>query len=261
MNAFDAYIAGEVAAAVDLAKHPIDARIAALRALEIDSDDHVFQALAELRERDECLLTIVNDAAAALRDLDDHRQRLIAHLEGGPTIDILPAIASIVALSSAADHLLVRADALEQNGGLDPATVTLELELRDREALAGAIEMMVARRDGLADRHRYLACVNALSTGAISRLATSLRRDLVTPELSKRIGEEILALGLEHVPLRFTEQSESGKSFFEVALANAGRARKSTVLSEGEQRALAIACFLADATSAKVRVRSSSMIR
>lgn len=69
---------------------------------------------------------------------------------------------------------------------------------------------------------------------------------MTTPELSERIGKEILALGLEHVPLRFTEQSESGKSFFEVALANAGRTKKSTVLSEGEQRALAIACFLAD---------------
>ncbi|MBJ7439902.1 MAG: AAA family ATPase [Sphingopyxis sp.] len=247
MNAFDAYIAGEAAAAVNISKRPVDARIAALRALEIDSYDHVLQALADHRARDERLLAIVDDAAAALRNLDDHRQRLIAHLEGGPTVDVLPAIASIVALSLAADDLVARADALEQNGGVDPAMVTLELELRDREALAGVIDMMIARRDGLADRHRYLACVNALSTGAISRLATSLRRDLVTPELSKRIGEEILALGLEHVPLRFTEQSESGKSFFEVALANAGRARKSTVLSEGEQRALAIACFLADA--------------
>jgi len=247
MNAFDAYIAGEAAAAVNIATQPVDARIAALRALEIDSDDRVLQALAELRARDERLRAIVDDAAVAVRELDDHRQRLIAHLQGGPAVDVLPDIASIVALSHAADDLVARADALEQHGGVDPGMVTLELELRDREALAGAIDMMIARRDGLADRHRYLACVNALSTGAISRLATSLRRDLVTPELSKRIGEEILALGLEHIPLRFTEQSESGKSFFEVALANAGRAKKSTVLSEGEQRALAIACFLADA--------------
>lgn len=247
MNAFDAYIAGEAAAAVELAKQPIDARRAALRALEIDSADHVSQALAELRACDERLAAIVDNAAAACRELDGHRQRVISHLEGGPAIDAMPAISSIVALSRAADDLNARADALEQNGGADPATLTLELELRDREALAGAIEMMVVRRNGLAYRHRYLACVSALNTGPVSRLATSLRRELITPELSKRINAEIAALGLEHVPLRFTEQSESGKSFFEVALVNAGRAKKSTILSEGEQRALSIACFLADA--------------
>jgi energy-coupling factor transporter ATP-binding protein EcfA2 len=247
LNAFDSYVSGEAAAAVDAAKGQIDARKAALRDLDIETSDHVLRALAEHRARDDGLCAIVDNAAAAFQALIDHRQRLIAHLEGGDSVEDLPSIAPVIALSRTAEELISRADALEQSGGADHAAVAAEHELRDREALAGCIDAVIDRRGGLADRQRYLACVAALGTRPISLLASSLRGELVTPDLRRRIEREIASLGLEHVPLRFTEQSASGKSFFEMALASTGRAKKSTVLSEGEQRALAIACFLADA--------------
>ncbi|AMK19631.1 MULTISPECIES: AAA family ATPase [Sphingobium] len=247
MNAFDAYVAGEAAAALDLARGEVEGRVALLRGLDIDTDDQVRQALAEHRDHDDALRAIADNAAAASQALRQHRDALIAHLEGGPAVTDLPVIAPIFTLQQAAENLAARADALEQGAGVDQAAIALELELRDREALAGCLDLMVARRDGLADRHRYLACVAALNTRPISLLASSLRGELVTPELSGRIQREILSLGIEHVPLRFTEQSASGKSFFEMALDSASKVKKSTVLSEGEQRALAIACFLADA--------------
>lgn len=246
LNAFDAYVAGEAAAAVEAAKSRIQERISELRGLDLATSDHILQALAEHRARDENLRSLAENAAKASQELIDHRQRLIHHLEGGPTVDELPDISRLTALSGAAEDLLTRADALEQNGGADLAALKAERELTDRQTLAGCIEIMLARREGLADRHRYLACVSALNTRPISLLASSLRAELVTPELRKRIEQEITSLALEHIPLRFTEQSASGKSFFEVALDSSGRGKKSTVLSEGEQRALAIACFLAD---------------
>lgn len=247
MNAFDAFVAGEAAAAVDTAKQAVDARLTELRRLEIDTDDQVRQALAELRDHDDALRTIVDAAAATSQTLLQHRNSLVAHLEGGSAVEIVPVLAPIFALQRAGEDLTERANAFEQGAGVDQADIALELELRDREALAGCIDLMIARRDGLADRHRYLSCVSALNTRPISILASSLRGELVTPELSARIQREIGSLGIEHVPLRFTEQSASGRSFFEMALDSAGQAKKSTVLSEGEQRALAIACFLADA--------------
>lgn len=245
--AFDAYIEAEAAAAVGAANDAIATRIAALRALDLVAAEQVLQTLAEHRASDEALREIVERAAEAMGALNEHRQRLVDHLEGRSAVGDRPEIAAIVTLSRAADDLLARAATLEQEGGVDPAATALEQELRDRETLAGCIEMMINRRDGLADRQRYLACVAALGTRPISILASSLRGELVTPELRGRIEREIKGLGIEHVPLRFTEQSASGKSFFEMALTSVGRAKKSAVLSEGEQRALAIACFLADA--------------
>jgi len=247
MNAFDAFVAGEVAAAVSTAKAEVDARIELLRALELDSADQILLALAEHRAREEPLRIAVENAARTSQELCIRRDYMIAHLEGGAAVEGLPALGSIVQLSRIADDLVARADALAHGGGADSAAIAAELELRDRDTLVGCIDLMIARRDGLADRQRYLACVAALGTRPISLLASSLRGELVTPELRQRIEREIVALGVDHVPLRFTEQSASGKSFFEMAVASAGKAKKATVLSEGEQRALAIACFLADA--------------
>lgn len=245
--AFDAFIEAEAAAAVGAANDVIATRVAALHALDLVTADQVLQTLAEHRAGNEALRAIAERAAEAIGALNDHRQRLIDHLEGRSAFGDRPEIAAIVTLARAADDLLTRAMTLEQEGGIDPAATALEQELRDRETLAGCIEMMITRRGGLADRQRYLACVAALGTRPISMLASSLRGELVTPELRGRIEREIKGLGIDHIPLRFTEQSASGKSFFEMALASVGRAKKSAVLSEGEQRALAIACFLADA--------------
>ena len=247
MNAFDAFIAGEAAAAVEVAKKAVAARVTELGRLEIDTDEQVRQALAEFRDHDDESRTTADAAAVASKTLLQHRNRLLEHLDGGAAVDALPAIAPIFALQRAGESMIERADALEKGGGVDDASIALELELRDRETLAGCIDHLIARRDGLADRLRYLLCVSALNTRPVSKLASSLRGELVTPELSARIKREIASLGIEHVPLRFTEQSASGKSFFEVALDSGGRAKKSSVLSEGEQRALSIACFLADA--------------
>lgn len=247
MNAFDAFIAGEAAAAVEVAKKAVAARVTELGRLEIDTDEQVRQALAEFRDYDDESRTTADAAAVASKTLLQHRNRLLEHLDGGAAVDALPAIAPIFALQRAGESMIERADALEKGGGVDDASIALELELRDRETLAGCIDHLIARRNGLADRLRYLLCVSALNTRPVSKLASSLRGELVTPELSARIKREIASLGIEHVPLRFTEQSASGKSFFEVALDSGGRAKKSSVLSEGEQRALSIACFLADA--------------
>ncbi len=247
MNAFDEFVAGEATAAVSAAQLNIDARIKLLQSLDLETADQILFALAEHLARDEPLRTAVENAASASQALLDRRDLMIVHLQGGTVVKELPAIGSIVKLSQIADDLNAHADLLAAGGGADAAILAAELELRDRETLAGCIEVMIARRDGLADRQRYLTCVNALGTRQISVLASSLRRELVTPELRRRVEREVEALGVDHVPLRFTEQSASGKSFFEMALDTVDQAKKAMVLSEGEQRALAIACFLADA--------------
>lgn len=247
LNEFDTFIADETAAAVVAAQADIEERIDQLRALNLDTADQVLMALGEHRERDEPTRQLIDRVASALTALRLRRDKMIEYLEGGAVVEGLPDISSIMELSRLATKLIERADELAKEGGIDDATKLAEVELRDREALSNVIESVITRRDDLADRQRYLACVEALGTRSISRLASSIRTELVTPELRERIEREIETLGISHIPLRFTEQSASGRSFFEMALDSVNAAKKSKVLSEGEQRALAIACFFADA--------------
>jgi hypothetical protein len=78
-------------------------------------------------------------------------------------------------------------------------------------------------------------------------LITKIRRQLVTDGLGKRISDEIAALDLAHIPFSVTDKSQDGGSFFEVTLDASIKTPNNKVLSEGEQRALALACFLAEA--------------
>jgi hypothetical protein len=75
---------------------------------------------------------------------------------------------------------------------------------------------------------------------------TSLRRELVTVDLEKRIMSEIETLDLTHLPFRVSDRSANGQSFFSVGLKTPIGVANEKVLSEGEQRALALACFLGE---------------
>jgi hypothetical protein len=64
--------------------------------------------------------------------------------------------------------------------------------------------------------------------------------------LEKRLQDEIEALDLTHLPFRLTDRSDGGQSKVGVFLRTSVGVANDRVLSEGEQRALALGCFLAE---------------
>lgn len=246
MNAFDMFIEDATAEAVERAKQKVDARILQLQALKIMDAQQLGLALAEHAEHDETRACLP-PAIEAARRMEDFRRACIEQLEGGADVGPPPDADPLLELGRRAIALVAQTMELEEGQGPDLAAQGTIEELSDRKTLSECLPLALARLEGLHSRLRYIDCVSELGTGAVSRQATALRTDLVSPTLRARIQTEIAALGIDHIPLRFTEQSSAGKSFFEMALDSAGaRKKKKHVLSEGEQRALAIACFLAD---------------
>jgi hypothetical protein len=246
MNAFDMFIEDATAEAVKQAKQNVEMRIQQLHALKIMDAQQLSLALAEHAEHDEtksCLLP----AMEALQRLEDFRRACIEQLQGGADVGPPPDAEPLVELGRRAKTLVTRAMELEEGQGPDLAAQATIDELSDRKTISECLPLVLGRLEGLRIRLRYIDCVSDLGTGPVSRQATALRSDLVSPTLRSGIRTEIAALGIEHIPLKFTEQTSAGRSFFEMALDSAGaRKKKKHVLSEGEQRSLAIACFLAD---------------
>ncbi len=118
--------------------------------------------------------------------------------------------------------------------------------LKDRKKLSDDLAVVLARLADLEEHRKLLACCDVVETGSVSRQMTSLRRSLVMENLEKRIVAEIEALALTHIPFAVNDRSQDGQSYFEVGLNAAKAIANSKVLSEGEQRALALACFLAE---------------
>jgi hypothetical protein len=119
-------------------------------------------------------------------------------------------------------------------------------ELKDRAKLANDLETVLQRLRDVMEHKSLTGCLEQLATRAISAQITALRKQLVTEELERRIAEEIRSLDLTHLPFKVSDLSSGGKSLFSVGLQGAGEVKNNQILSEGEQRALALACFLAE---------------
>lgn len=120
-------------------------------------------------------------------------------------------------------------------------------ELSDQKRLSEEIEIISERRNELEERHRLVTCRSECRLMAITRRITDRRREILTPELKNALNYELKTLRLTHIPLNLSDRGDAAESVVEVALTARQRiANNSDVLSEGEQRALALACFLAE---------------
>ena len=109
------------------------------------------------------------------------------------------------------------------------------------------LEAIVERRTRLEERYRLDACIRQCRLTAITRRITDRRREVLTPALRARLHRELERFQLTHLPLDLSDRGEEAQSIVEIDLNARQRIRnKSDVLSEGEQRGLALACFLAE---------------
>lgn len=248
LNSFDVFIEDKTTKAVDAAKAAIEARVIELDQLELFTKEEVLERLQEFLQYQETSSKFVDDIAKTFISLEEYRMEMVAQLKSAAEAKALPNVKSFDLLEDEAKTLDDRFASLKTGTGIDPKLAASEQELVDRKRLSEELDQLVTRREGLMSRLLYLQCVKDLNKAPVSILATKLRNELVTPELEKRVTREISGMGLQGIQMSFKTKTNDGKSFFDVALDSVSikNAKKSEVLSEGEQRALAIACFLSD---------------
>lgn len=93
--------------------------------------------------------------------------------------------------------------------------------------------------------HELTSFKSLLSTKSISTLAKAAGQHLVTDNLKIKFQEELDAMGLSRLQVNLEEASASrGKSYMQIHLTNNAAARE--ILSEGEQKGVALALFIAE---------------
>jgi hypothetical protein len=89
-------------------------------------------------------------------------------------------------------------------------------------------------------------CLSAVKTTAISNKASSLSEKVISKELETALNTEFAALHVSGMNVCLKSQTTKGKMYFKLALQLPGQQRPTSILSEGEQRAIAIGSFLAE---------------
>ena len=250
LHRFENYVVSEAKKNAEKAAAVRDEKSATIKAVHLRSTEDAKSLLGEFAGLSDTRAKTAADVEKFIKAAHERKKKLLAAVESGDfsviaefngsVIDQLRAEMQVLA-DEAASHDGVSEDDIERE------RQRLELTtLLDRKRLSGNLETIRARRDDIELKARLQKCVSATKTNAVSLQVRALRKELVTEGLNNRILAETDALDLKYIPLVVNDDSRKGESLFEVRLEAQHKVTSRDVLSEGEQRALGLACFLAD---------------
>lgn len=144
----------------------------------------------------------------------------------------------------------IAAEALElEKVGDKQQKRTLEAErseLRARSALSQRLKAVLELLQRMKTKATLEKCERDLKTTGISNKAKEFATKAVTAELKIALDAEFNNLGVGHIKTRLNERVERTKMKLTLVLDLPVTKRLEEILSEGEQRAIAIASFLAE---------------
>ena len=119
-------------------------------------------------------------------------------------------------------------------------------ELQSRSTLKRRVPALLKLVDRMKTKARLETCREDLVTRAISTKAKDFSDQALSQELSSALSREFAALEVERVKTKLTAKNKQGKTLFRIVLDTPVAKNIETILSEGEQRAIAIGSFLAE---------------
>ena len=257
LTRFESYVAGQTKKDAEKAAVIREEKLASIRSIQLRASDDAGALLGEYAGLSDARGKTTVEVTRYIEDAHNRRKRLLAAAETGDFSNIVYLDSSIIDKLRAENQALIE----EANTYDKVASDDAEREKRkgrlgdllDRKRLSENLGSIRARRNDLELRARLQECVNATKTNAVSLQVNALRRELVTDDLKIRIRGEVDELDLSHIPLLINDDSRKGESRFAVTLDAKKKVASRDVLSEGEQRALGLACFLADAGGQPVK--------
>ena len=119
-------------------------------------------------------------------------------------------------------------------------------ELDARVRLSQVKDAVVTAVAKLSHQAKLVKCLSAVKTNAISLKASELAEKVVSKELAEALNREFKALGVGTLRVSLQSRADKGKALHKLKLELPQSRSPGDILSEGEQRAVAIGAFLAE---------------
>lgn len=201
----------------------------------------------ELKNMDADLATLLVNAQQCL---EERRKQALEACAGRVSWDLIPQLIENPSLHLAKwiDDFTAQSKALD--AVFDPkakAEMTqqkLELEARKRLAEVKDAVLEVIGKYQLCSKLQK--CIDGADARGISRKSTDLSKTLASQQLADVLNVELRRLKVHDLFVVMKPESPGGKTQFKLVLELPGSNAASAILSEGEQRAIAIASFLAE---------------
>jgi energy-coupling factor transporter ATP-binding protein EcfA2 len=186
------------------------------------------------------------------------RALVLQRAAGGGAWPDIPVLPDFDPVAAAAWPDKLEALALAHDAALDPVRrselVAERANLKARKAFSENKTTVIILRDLLVEDAVYAKCIAAMATNSISKKRKEMDEIHVQGSLRSKLEEELRALRLTSIPVNIGFKVSKAKSRHKVQLDGlVAAAEVRQVVSEGEYRAVALACFLA-----QVRQRSNN---
>lgn len=216
------------------------------------TNENTERYIEDLGIEDETLATVVQ---GCLGSLDGLRTDIVLAIQegnsfpkiNGAQVDPTGKVeAEAARLDSRAKSLLADIDP-ENRAALEKATK----ELGARELLGKNIDLYLGEIERKKKIAAYDQCIKETNTRDITRKSTELTKAVVTDQLTESFKEELDEIGFRKIEVELEATGgKRGALFHKLRLIRAPSTSLSKVVSEGEARAIAIAAFFAELTTA-----------
>lgn len=234
----------------------------AARKLAVDAYRAIEQAQLDLmidealaKELADTSQTLAEDCTNIQINLINRRSAILEASKPEGNLENIPALLfdPLETLKNFSTQLLADAKTLEDS--MDEKAKALlvseKSELDARQRLADLKSTVLDSIAKLVLQDKLKACSDALATTAISRKSTELSKTMATQEVADALNNELKKLNVHELKVVMKPESPGGKTRFKLVLEVLGSASAKDILSEGEQRAIAIASFLAEVNLSK----------
>lgn len=232
-------------AAAEAAENAVVEAQTGLPKLDKLGGDEFPQRLEQVRQRDAALADALSEfrGSAVAR-----RKEAAARLEGDEKETVPSILSPLGELQTLAGRLEVEKDALTQAANSEERQKLIgeQAELEDRKILAANRSKLTTRRDLMANEVSYKKALEEVHTKGITTKANQLLDTHLTAAVTQQFEAERAGFDILHLKITLARKSGQTKAEFEVDPQTKLARVSSEILSEGEQRALALAGFLTE---------------
>lgn len=245
MLRFQKYMDDTLDAAATKAEQAVADAIDALPALIQLSAEGFEDRIEQIRQRDPKLADVL---LSFQRSATQRRTDAIGRLADGDSASVPPLDSPHVLMKDLAKKLSEEKGALAKAGEAQEREKLADekAELEDKKILATNRTKLFARRNLLAIDAAYEKALSEVQTKGITQRANELVDKHLTSAVVKRFDAERDGFDIMHLKVGLSRKSGQTKAEFEVDPQTKLTKVTSEILSEGEQRALALAGFLTE---------------
>lgn len=245
MQRFQTYMEDALGTAARETRSAVDKAMETLPALAVFESEDFADRLEQIRKRDEQLATALEQIRDAALQRHEHA---IASLNGISSPAPLKLDPLNVGINALVEKLNGELEALfkAQNAEEREALNAEKAELEDRKILAANREKLITRRSLMIANAAFDKALEEVQTRAITQKANELVETHLTQAVVSRFDVERERFDISHLKVGLSRKSGQTKAEFEIDPQTKLTKLTSEILSEGEQRALALAGFLTE---------------